>query len=181
MDSIYFIAILPEQKIQDEITIFKQYAAKKFNAKRALTSPPHITLAAPFRCENNDIQQILEATGKFAEKQKIFDVELKDFNCFAPRVIYMDVTKSTVLDDTHHGLNNILERDCDIEWKFKDREFHPHMTVAFKDLKEAIFPKAWKYFKRAKYKNTFNAKALNVLKHDGKEWQIFKTFKFGRE
>ena len=179
--SIYFIAILPEQEIQDEITAFKQYAAEKFNTKRALTSPPHITLVAPFRLENDDLHKVLETTEKFAKKQTPFDIELKDFNCFAPRVIYLDIMKSAMLDDTYRGLNSILERECDIEWKFQDTEFHPHMTVAFKDLKESMFTKAWKYFRRAKYKNTFNAQALNVLKHDGKEWQIFKTFGFGGE
>lgn len=176
--SIYFIAILPEQEIQDEITEFKQYAAKKFNTKRALTSPPHITLAAPFKYKDNNIKQVLEVAEKFAKEQTTFQIELKDFNCFAPRVIYLDVIKSTALNDAYRNLNSILEKDCDIEWKFKDTAFHPHMTVAFKDLKEAMFPKAWKYFRRAKYKNTFNANALNVLKHDGKEWQIFKTFEF---
>ena len=82
--SIYFIAILPEQKIQDEITEFKQYAAKKFNTKRALTSPPHITLAAPFRYKDNNIEKVLEATEAFTKEQTTFDIELKDFNCFTP-------------------------------------------------------------------------------------------------
>lgn len=177
--SIYFIAILPEQEIQNEITSFKHQAAKKFNTKRALTSPPHITLAAPFKYSDSEIRNVLEVVEEFALEQTPFDVELKDFNCFAPRVIYLDVIKSVMLDDTHRKLNAILERDCEIEWNFKDSEFHPHMTVAFKDLKEAMFPKAWKYFRRAKYKNTFKANALNVLKHDGKEWQIFKEFGFG--
>lgn len=178
--SIYFIAILPEQEIQDEINKFKQYAAKKFDTKRALTSPPHITLAAPFKYEDKNIHKVLDIAKEFANQQSPFDIELKDFNCFAPRVIYLDVMKSAILDDAHQKLNSALEKNCDIEWKFKDTEFHPHMTVAFKDLKKSIFPQAWKYFRRAKYKNTFNANALNVLKHNGKEWQIFETFRFER-
>jgi 2'-5' RNA ligase len=74
-----------------------------------------------------------------------------------------------------------LESGYDIAWMFKDTEFYPHTTIAYKDLKENVFPKTWKHFRRAQYKNTFNASALNVLKHDGKEWQIFKIFEFGRK
>lgn len=176
--SIYFIAVLPKQEIQDEITAFKEYAAKKFNTKRALTSPPHITIVAPFKFEDNDILHIKQEISDFTKDQDPFEIELKDFNCFAPRVIYVDVMKSEELNRIYTGFNTILENKHGVDFKYKEQEFHPHMTVAFKDLKENMFPKAWKYFRKAKYKQTFSANALTLLKHNGKEWDIMEVFPF---
>jgi len=37
-EKIYFIAVMPNQALQNEITEFKKYAAEHFNTKRALIS-----------------------------------------------------------------------------------------------------------------------------------------------
>ena len=47
--SRFFIAILPPETIQREITDFKEEIARDFKSSHALKSPPHITLLMPFR------------------------------------------------------------------------------------------------------------------------------------
>ena len=36
------------------------------------------------------------------------------------------------------------------------RGFHPHITIAFRDLKKQVFHKAWEEFKDKKYNIDFN-------------------------
>ncbi len=176
--SIYFIALLPEQALQDEITAFKREAEKQFNTKRALTSPPHVTIVSPFRFDDEHIPQVEKELESFAGNQSSFEIELKHFNCFAPRVIYVDVMVSDEMNRLHRTLNQQLEDTCSIPFQYKDREFHPHMTVAFKDLKKSVFPSAWDYFKQKTFERSFTPSTITLLKHDGQQWQIFKEFDF---
>ena len=86
---LFFIAILPDTEIQAEITAFKQTCADKFNARHAFKSPPHITLQMPFRWPLENVNTLENELADFAEHQIPFSIELKNFNCFAPRVLYV--------------------------------------------------------------------------------------------
>lgn len=44
----YFLAIVPDEAICDEVTILKEQLRDSFGLKYALRSPPHITLKMPF-------------------------------------------------------------------------------------------------------------------------------------
>ncbi len=175
---IYFVAILPEQKIQDEITGFKKIVEQKFYSKRALTSPPHITIIPPFRYKEENIQEIISSLQTLSTELNSFEIELNNFNCFAPRVIYVDILSNKNLNTLHVSSNVLLEKEFGIEFKYKEQTYHPHMTIAFKDLKESKFIEAWDYFKNKKYNQVFTALQLSLLKHNGKKWEVLKSTPF---
>ncbi len=176
--SIYFLAIVPPEEIQKEVTEFKNYTVQNFNSKKALNSPPHITIVPPFKYEEEKISNVIQEVNEFSKGQKHFEIELKNFNCFAPRVIYVDVLKNTLLSEMRQDINHLLEQKCNIEFKYKEQDFHPHMTIAFKDLKANVFPKAWDHFRRKKYNAIFNAEAIYIFKHNGTKWEIMNSFEF---
>ena len=178
-EKVYFIAILPDQTLQDEVTEFKQYAAEHFNTKRALTSPPHITIQPPFRWNQHNLHPIRVTLEKVCKSHKPFEVSLKNFNNFAPRVIFVDVELSDNLSWLHQNLQSQMKTQHRLEDRFDG--FHPHMTVAFKDLKKRIFPDAWKYFSKLKYEKKFTASQLILLEHNGKIWKKLESFPFTRE
>lgn len=171
---IYFAAILPNEEIQKEITSFKEYAAEHFNSKRALTSPPHITIQPPFKWNKHNLHPVQEVLSSVCEQQEIFEVNLKNFNSFSPRVIFIDVEKTVGLMDFHHQVQSEMKE----RFGLVDRHtgFNPHMTVAFKDLKKSMFPVAWKYFSKIHYRRTFTIDQLTLLEHNGKFWEILETF-----
>ena len=171
---VYFIAIVPDEDLQKEVTEFKQYAAEHFNTKRALTSPPHITIQPPFQWNEYNLHPIRETLKQVCSSHAPFEVSLKDFDCFAPRVIFVDVELSSNLSWLHQNLQSQMKEQHRLEDRFDG--FHPHMTVAFKDLKKRIFPEAWKYFSKLKYEKTFMVNYLNLLIHNGKNWEILEEF-----
>ena len=63
---------------------------------------------------------------------------------------------------------------------YKDLPFHPHMTVAFRDLKKPNFVKAWEEFKDKLLDAEFIADRICLLKHDGKRWNSFQEFELGQ-
>ena len=60
-----------------------------------------------------------------------------------------------------------------------DYPYHPHMTVAFRDLKKELFTLAWDEFESKQYAPSFEVNTITLLKHDGKEWKQLKQFDFG--
>ena len=60
------------------------------------------------------------------------------------------------------------------------RGFHPHITIAFRDLRKEKFYEALAYFKTQAYNFTFTINSFCLLKHTGKEWLVHKEFDFSK-
>jgi 2'-5' RNA ligase len=54
--------------------------------------------------------------------------------------------------------------------------FHPHLTVAFRDLKKPNYQLAWEEFKSKNFQAEFIADKITLLKHTGKVWEIHQEF-----
>ena len=104
----YFIAILPPPHVIKEITAFKQYASDHFDSRRAFRSPAHVTLQPPFDLNEEVVENLKNELLDFVKGQQPFSMELKDFNCFPPRVIYVNVIKTEALDQLRAQLMNTL-------------------------------------------------------------------------
>lgn len=169
---LYFLALLPDQGIQDEVTGFKQLAQERFGTSQALKSPAHITLIPPFRTEQTDFS----ALQPMARAQDPFTVQLCHFDRFGSRVIFVDVVPEPILLSYQKRLADFCDRQLEIT--SDSRPFHPHMTVAFKDLKPSVFPDAWDYFSAQAYERTFTARGVTLLVHTGQRWLVDRTFAF---
>ena len=176
---LYFIAILPDAGIRAEVTRFKNYAAEHFKSSHALRSPPHITLFPPFLWAPEEKNRLVDNLRLFAQGERPFPVMLNNFNCFAPRVIFIDIQENTVLQGIQSRLEKQLKTTIGLSNPSR-RDFHPHMTIAFKDLRRSIFPKAWEYFSGLTYKRLFSADALSLLQHNGKIWTVYQEFSLSK-
>lgn len=174
---LFFIALLPDAALQAEVTAFKQYCARHFGASHALKSPPHITLVSPFRWPTDRLPALAAALAEFSEKQPAFDIELRDFGCFAPRVLFVDVVKNPNLEALEANLVVTLEQKIDLNRK-TGHGFHPHMTIAHRDLQERIFPEAWTHFSALEFRRSFLASGLSLLRHSGGKWVVEMNFSF---
>ena len=171
----YFIGFIPPRPIYDNAFKLQQYFAEKYNSSAALRSPPHITLHMPFRVAEKKEPGMIQKLSLFATRFDPVKICLDNFAAFTPRVILINVAKSEALAHFQKG----LERFCSTELNlfnasYRDEPYHPHLTLAFRDLKKDVFPQAWKEFESKEFKAEFMADKLTVLKHDGKKWQPHK-------
>lgn len=178
MQQLYFIAILPPKEIQQEVTQFKYYAAEQFQSRHALKSPPHITLQSPFKWEKGEQKRLEQIVQQFAQQQSPFSLVLRNFDSFPPRVIFVDVEKSEYLQTVQAALQQELAQQLKLYANDK-HGFHPHMTVAFKDLKRSEFPNAWSYFSRQEYYRQFEVESVTLLQHTGQRWEVVQQYLFG--
>jgi 2'-5' RNA ligase len=173
----YFMAVIPPSPVFEEALQLKHYFKEKYNSKASLNSPPHITLHMPFRWREDKEEELISRLGKFQPGLHPFNLTLLNFNAFAPRVIFIDV-----VDNQHlTALQKKLLRYCKLELNlfnadYKDQPFHPHLTLAFRDLKKSIFADAWAEFSVRPYMADFLVDRFVLLKHTGKEWQEHMHF-----
>lgn len=176
-DPLFLIAILPDEHLQKEVTAFKNYCAKHFHASHSLTSPPHITLIPPFGWNTDSLSKISDSLSNFAANQTNFEVGLNGFNCFPPRVIYVDIEPNQQLSKLATDLTDHLEKQIGLH-RESSHGFNPHMTIAHRDLQQQVFPKAWAYFSKMEFRRKFLANGLTLLRHEHGRWKVERTFTF---
>lgn len=165
----YLIAILPPEPFAGEIYKLKEYFRERYKSKASLNSPAHITLHMPFEFDN---EEELREVGTL--KFDPFKIELKNFGCFDPGVIFIGVKHSEGLAKIQNDVASLLRREFNIfNSNYRDRPFHPHVTLAFRDLKKPMFEEAWNEFKDKTYNASFECTRISLLKHDGKFWREF--------
>ena len=149
----------------------------RFGAGHALKSPAHITLQMPFRREDSKVRDMIKSLKEFASHESGFQVALCNFDCFAPRVLFVKIVDHKPIAALHDRLKSLLREELDVQSK-DTFDFNPHMTIATRDLTEDAFEKAWPEFRNRKFEASFMADSLVLLKHNGKNWEVFKVFPF---
>lgn len=167
---ILFIAIVPDPEIVAEVKAFQEFVSAHFKSHRALRAPPHITLIPPFKWQLDAIATLEEVLTEFANVQREILIRLKNFNAFPPRVVYVDVAANKALETLQANLKKSLDSKLGIKSDRPERPFHPHMTIAFRDLCKQMFRQAWEHFSDLSYQREFAAKKIILLQHSGQRW-----------
>ncbi len=179
--ALYFIAIIPPSPIFEEATALKNYFKDKYKSKASLNSPPHITLHMPFEWKAEKEDGLLETFQQFAPEVNAFNLTLSGFGSFPPRVIFIDVAKNEALEAMHKKLHTHCKKELNVfNANYKDKAFHPHLTLAFRDLKKPMFAKAWDEFEHKEFSSGFAVDRFALLKHNGKVWETFNEFCLGK-
>lgn len=135
----YFLAIvLPEPAFSFYESI-KADLRQRYGLKGALRSPAHITLHMPFEWPDHKLDQLMAAFTAF-EHPTTFEIELRDFGFFEPRVVFGAVILTDMLEKLQKKVVYTAKTKCGLLNEAENwRGFHPHVTVAFRDLKKAQF------------------------------------------
>ena len=172
-EQLYFIAIVPPRDIQNEITELKRLVADRFESKHALNAPPHITLHMPFRWKDKKIEELHQTIHEINDEFKSFEIELNGFDFFEPRVVFVDVVENQSLNELQKSVVEKCRKKLKLDnADYREKPFHPHVTIGFRDLRKRMFYQAKEYFEGEKLSYKFQAVRIELLRHDGKKWEI---------
>ena len=175
-ESLYFIAILPDGNLREALCELKLEISKEYNTFHGLKSPPHITLQRPFKRDQDFESEMISALKLFASSQNQFEVLLRGYGAFPPKVIYIKIDDHSQFEAIHKALNSLLRNQLGFSDKELNSKIHPHLTLAHRDLDETNFNRAWKKFKSFKFEATFTAHSICLLRHNGKNWDVSQEF-----
>src|ERR1700712_3435616 len=137
----YFIGIVPPKIIREQIEEFKNIVATQYHSVAARRSPPHITMHMPFLWKQKKEELLISTLENFCKKQQRFTIDLNGFGSFPPRVIFVNVVPTASLATLELELVRACRQLLNLSnARYKEFPFHPHMTIAFRDLKKAMFP-----------------------------------------
>ena len=178
---LLFVALVPPENIQNQVTEIKEYFSRHYNSSHALKSVPHITLQPPFKWPTENLTLLQESLEAFTQHCSAFPITLSGFAAFVPRVIYINVVKTPELLKIQQDLIGFTETTLGIVHPpSKIRPFSPHVTVAFRDLTKQNFRAAWVEFREKTLDLEFRASQLTLLIHNGKRWDLCNEFPFLR-
>lgn len=166
----YFIAIVLPEPLKGRIDAVKQELFDSYRLKGALRSPAHITLHRPFEWKEEKEQDLTEKLKEF-RFQDNFVVELNGFAFFEPRVIYANVLHNDTIVHLHKQLTTYAKKELLLFNEADDlRGFHPHVTVAFRDLKKPLFYELQPGFKDRQLTGSFAYSGFSLLRLEEK-WE----------
>jgi len=174
---LYFIALIPPSPIYDDALGLKLYFKENYNSKASLNSPPHITLHMPFRWKEKKEVELALRLDEYIRRFGPIKVCLDNYSSFPPKVIFINVVKTEPLEALQRGIQRFCKKELNLfNANYKEQAFHPHLTLAFRDLKKPNYKKAWEEFENREYKAEFIADRIALLKHNGRVWGVFKEF-----
>ncbi len=169
---LYFIAWVLPEPLQSEITDFKELADELFYSRHALKSPAHITFIPPFYASEEEVDDLTGSLTELLKRENPIWVEFNGFDKFGRRVIFVNVTENPALVKFQKRLYNWFKQNY--QGKLKPNRFHPHATVAFRDLQEEFFDDAWSFFSQMDYEDRAVMNEIHILKHENKKWRVIK-------
>jgi len=176
--NMYFVALVAPDEINQKILKWKLWMKEKFGCEVALRSPAHITLLPPFWMKPELENEFIDSINSFSDKQQGFDIQLRNFNSFKPKVIFVDIVKDVTLDNIHKNLQYHLLSTEKFPVKKDERPFHPHITIATRDLYKRAFYEAMDYFKTKEYEASWRTEGISLLRHNKKNWDVIFTSQF---
>jgi len=173
--NMYFIAIVAPEKINQEVLKWKIYFKDHFDCSVALKSPAHITFIPPFWMNEESENDLINAIKDFSVTKNKLEITLKDFAAFKPKVIFVDIVKSEKLIDLYQSFMDFIFSENKFPVKKDDRPFHPHVTLATRDLYKKAFQEAWEIFSKKKYEALWMVNGISLLRHNQKNWDVIFT------
>ncbi len=172
----YFIAIVPPEPLLSAIQEIKQAIFDDYGTKGALRSPGHITLHMPFSWEEEKEDKLIAGLSAFTFNTP-FQIQLNGYGSFEPRVVFINVVESAPLLALQQSLVKHVKQKLQLFNQSDDmRGFHPHVTVAFRDLKKPLFYKLWEHYQNKSFGAEFDCSSLCLLRHNNQRWEVYREF-----
>lgn len=176
--NMYFIALLAPGEINQQVLKWKNFFKERYECTVALKSTAHITIIPPFWMNEDLENDLLNSLREFSIAKTKFEITLQNFAAFPPKVIFIDVVKSKALDDLYRSFTGFILTQNKLPIKKNDQTFHPHVTLATRDLYKQAFKEAWEIFSKKKYKALWIVNGISLLRHNKKNWDVIFTSQF---
>ena len=176
--NMYFIAIVLPQELNEKVLKYKNLMFEKYDCKVGLKSPAHITLIPPFWMEEEKEQQLIADLNALSNQLKPFSISTNNFSAFKPKTIFICPSPSDRLDAVKKATDDFFGNNSLYNIKIDSRPFHPHITIATRDLYKKSFHEIWPWFAEKNFREEWTIDGISILKHNKKNWDVIYTSQF---
>ena len=151
---------------------------EKYNCKVGLKSPAHITLVPPFWLEEEKEKALIEDIDVLSEQLRPFSMSTNDFSAFKPKTIFIALATNGTLGSVKKATDDFFGNNPFYNIRVDNRPFHPHITIATRDLYKKSFQEMWPWFAEKKFGEEWTAEGISILRHNKKNWDVIYTSQF---
>ena len=163
------IAIVLPEPLASYVREQQVFISETWGCRHALRTPPHITLIQPLKLTAPEYLIVESIVGEITQRQSSFVLNVNGFGAFKPRVIYIKPDLPAELKLLQSNLEKEISKSLPGKLD-NDRSFHPHITLAHRDVKMELFPEMWRYFKNKELKLSVPIEEVSILDHTTKGW-----------
>lgn len=178
ISQMYFLALVCPLNVDEKILQFKYWMRDHFNCTVALKSPAHITLVPPFWHPEKDEPELIGFLRGFSSSILPITINISGFSHFEKRVLYAAISENPPLKGLQAAVTAYFEQFIKVQNQNEGRNFHPHITIANRDMKKGDFDKAWQYFSTKKFTDLFTSDKLSLLKLGEGKWEVIAENKW---
>lgn len=177
---MYFIALVLPQHLNEKVLKYKQMMLDKYNCKVGLKSPAHITLIPPFWMQDEKEPQLISDIDSASQHLHVFSIATDNFSAFKPRTIFIAVSPTNELNEVKKTTDAVFKNNSFYNIKIDARPFHPHVTIATRDLFKKGFFEIWPWFEEKNFVEQWKCEGISVLRHNKKNWDVIHTSQFSK-
>lgn len=178
MAQLYFLAVVLPEELNAEIRSFKNHMFQEWGCKVALKSPAHITIIPPFWMDTALEASLSQDLTALSQPVAPFPLRLQHFSAFRPKTLFVAVQQSEQLLRLKMAADAFFGTHTQYKARPDSRSFHPHVTIATRDLNKRSFAEAWQIYESKHFERTFTATGLTLLRHNQKDWDTIYTAPF---
>jgi 2'-5' RNA ligase len=172
------IAVMPPEPVFSDIIRKQQFIADSWGPKHALRTPPHITLVPPILLSSAEAGWLYGMAEALSAMYSPFTLTLKDYGSFKPRVVFVNLVYSPELKDLQETWQEaVRSRMPAVLDKYPERPFHPHLTLAHKDVTRGQFEPIWKFYESKHYDANIQINEFCMLQHEEDGWAVERRYK----
>lgn len=168
---------MPED-LNTKILGLKKWMHEKWGCKVGLKSPAHITLIPPFWMDESLEEPLKKDITGLSSYFIPFEVITNNFSCFKPRTIFIEPVLTELLKTLKTQTDQFFKMHTEYGAKVDTRPFHPHITIATRDLRKSAFAEAWPQLENQTFEHTFTADGISLLRHNGHTWDVVHIANF---
>jgi 2'-5' RNA ligase len=175
---MYFIAIVLPPSLNEKVLEYKNLMLEKYNCRVGLKSPAHITVVPPFWMEESKEQQLVNDIDLISKPFHPFAISTNNFSAFKPKTIFIATRPNEHLDELKKNADNFFKDNLLYKIKMDTRPFHPHITIATRDLFKKSFHEIWPWFEEKNFLEEWTVEGISILRHNKKNWDVVHTSQF---
>jgi 2'-5' RNA ligase len=178
LKQLYFIALVAPAEIDRMALSWKKDLQQRYGCKVALKSPAHITLIPPYTMHPEAEPEVLHFLQSFAVSRPALPFSVNGFDHFGHRTIFLAVEKNP---DLQHLYTQLKHDFCNQFPGFHlqlHKDFHPHITIANRDIPHAAFTEIVQQFQQLGYHAAGLFNAITLLRLEKGKWVAAGTADF---
>ena len=175
----YFVGLLPPPAFEAQFKLLKQGIAAQFKVKYALQTPTHLTLKRTFRYKEAKERELEIGLTTLLKTQAPFQLQLAGIGNFGRRNIHQQVVASESLLQLQATLRSYCKKSLHLVEELSDRNFQPHVTLAYKDLKLEQFEEVLAFARSRSERGDFLVDQAYLLKKVDGRWKVIAPLVFG--